>query len=75
VPRHGCLSSCNPAAAPHTRVQHKYVVLSKADIKRRQEEVIEAVTSVVGISAEDAARILRKYKWCVPDRLALCLGM
>lgn len=43
--------------------QTKYVVLTKADIHRRQQEVIDAVTSVLGISAEDAERILRKYKW------------
>jgi len=38
-------------------------VLTKADIERRQQEVIDAVTSVLGISGEDAGRILRKYKW------------
>jgi hypothetical protein len=42
------------------------VVLTKADINRRQQEVIDAVTSVLGISHEDAGRILRKYKWWVP---------
>lgn len=49
----------------HTHQQSKYVVLSKPDLKRQQVEVVEAVTSVLGISSEDAARILRKYKWCV----------
>lgn len=46
-------------------MQTKYVVLTKADINRRQQEVIDAVTSVLGISHEDAGRILRKYKWWV----------
>lgn len=46
-----------------SHAQSKYVVLNKSDIKKRQDEVIEEVTSVLGISAEDAARILRKYKW------------
>lgn len=47
-------------------LQNKYVVLTKADINRRQQEVIDAVTSVLGISHDDAGRILRKYKWWVP---------
>lgn len=44
-------------------MQHKYVVLTKAAIHTRQQEVIDAVTSVLGITDEDAGRILRKYKW------------
>jgi hypothetical protein len=44
-------------------MQTKYVVLTKDEIKTRQHEVIDAVTSVLGISSEDAGRILRKYKW------------
>jgi hypothetical protein len=46
-------------------LQTKYVVLTRDDINRRQQEVIDAVTSVLGISSEDAGRILRKYKWWV----------
>lgn len=49
-------------------LQTKYVVLTSTDINRRQQEVIDAVTSVLGISSEDAGRILRKYKWWVPKR-------
>jgi hypothetical protein len=43
--------------------QSKYLVLTKADILRRQKEAIEQVTSILGISDDDAARVLRKYKW------------
>lgn len=45
-------------------LQTKYLVLTKEDIKKRQQEVVDSVTSVLGISSEDAERILRKYKWC-----------
>jgi hypothetical protein len=48
---------------PLLLLQTKYVVLTRDDIHRRQQEVIDAVTSVLGISNEDAGRILRKYKW------------
>jgi hypothetical protein len=44
-------------------MQTKYIVLTKDDIKTRQQEVVDSVTSVLGISSEDAGRILRKYKW------------
>lgn len=44
-------------------LQSKYAVLTKADMLRRQHEAIEAVTSILGISDDDAARVLRKYKW------------
>eukprot|EP00879_Flechtneria_rotunda_P014450 GHRR01015099.1.p1 GENE.GHRR01015099.1~~GHRR01015099.1.p1 ORF type:complete len:471 (+),score=115.95 GHRR01015099.1:168-1580(+) len=43
--------------------KNKYAVLTKVDISKRQEEAIESVTSILGISDEDAARVLRKYKW------------
>ncbi|WIA08252.1 hypothetical protein OEZ85_007696 [Tetradesmus obliquus] len=41
----------------------KYEVMTRADILRRQKEAIEQVTSILGISDDDAARVLRKYKW------------
>mmetsp|Transcript_12046 Transcript_12046/g.25888 ORF Transcript_12046/g.25888 Transcript_12046/m.25888 type:complete len:532 (+) Transcript_12046:91-1686(+) len=40
-----------------------YNVLSKTDLTRRRKEAIEEVTGVLGISPEEAARVLRKYKW------------
>lgn len=49
---------------PRPPVQSKYAVLTQADIKRRQKEAVDSVTSILGIAAEDAERILRKYKWC-----------
>lgn len=45
------------------RLQNKYAVLTKTDILRRQKEAVENVTSILGIADEDAARILRRYKW------------
>lgn len=63
-----CSRACPPAVervhADHEGLlQSKYAVLTKADMQRRQKEAIEAVTSILGISDDDAARILRKYKW------------
>jgi hypothetical protein len=40
-----------------------YVVLPKADLLVRQQETIAKTTSILGISDEDAARVLRKFKW------------
>jgi hypothetical protein len=50
-------------AAFFSCLQSKYVVLTRADILRRQKEAIGQVTSILGISDDDAARVLRKYKW------------
>jgi hypothetical protein len=63
--------SCLPSVAGLSRpvdalvscLQSKYVVLTKTDILRRQKEAVEQVTSILGISDDDAARVLRKYKW------------
>ena len=38
-------------------------VLGKADMIKRQHDKLQEVTSVLGISDEDAARVLRKFKW------------
>jgi hypothetical protein len=40
-----------------------YVVLPKSDLRSRQQETIAKITSILGISDEDAARVLRKFKW------------
>lgn len=69
-----CLHGCSKVRPTRTHIllllllQTKYVVLTRTDINRRQQEVIDAVTSVLGISSEDAGRILRKYKWWVQIR-------
>ena len=44
-------------------MQNPYVVLTKPQVLERQKEVVSEVTSILGISDEDATRILRKYKW------------
>jgi hypothetical protein len=61
LPRVAGLS--RPPAALYASTQSKYLVLTKADILRRQKEATEQVTSILGISDDDAARVLRKYKW------------
>eukprot|EP00775_Hariotina_reticulata_P011699 gene11699-11843_t len=41
----------------------KYLVLTKTEIQKRQKEAVESVISILGISDDDASRLLRKYKW------------
>lgn len=66
---HARPSSLGVGAAPQTHAhnctQAPYRVLGKADIARSQQEVVESVTSILGISDEEATRVLRRYKWCV----------
>ncbi len=40
-----------------------YKVISKQDLIKRQSEALSEVTSVLGVTDEDATRVLRKYKW------------
>ncbi|KAL6751325.1 hypothetical protein V8C86DRAFT_2440016 [Haematococcus lacustris] len=42
-----------------------YKILNNQDLKLRRDDVIREVTSVLGISDDDASRVLRKYKWDV----------
>jgi hypothetical protein len=44
-------------------VQAPYVVLNKQELARCQQEALKAVTSILGISDEEAMRVLRIYKW------------
>jgi hypothetical protein len=46
-------------------MQTKYLVLTKNDIRKRQKEAVESVISILGISDEDASKLLRRYKWFV----------
>ncbi|GAX74338.1 hypothetical protein CEUSTIGMA_g1787.t1 [Chlamydomonas eustigma] len=40
-----------------------YKVLSKQDLKKRQDETVTDVINVLGISNDEATRVLRKFKW------------
>ena len=42
-----------------------YTVLPKAELEKRRMQALHEVTSITGISDEDAARVLRRYKWDV----------
>lgn len=42
-----------------------FVILTKDDVKKKRLQAINEVTNVLGITEEDAARVLRKYKWDV----------
>lgn len=42
-----------------------YSVLNKEELRAQRQKAIDAVTSVLGIPDEEAARVLRKYKWDV----------
>ena len=44
-------------------------MLTQAELVVRQRAKVEEVTSVLGISEEDAARVLRKFKWWVPHAM------
>jgi len=58
-------------------MQTKYLVLTKNDIRKRQKEAVESVISILGISDEDASKLLRRYKWFVRcwNRGAGCLHL
>jgi hypothetical protein len=46
-------------------VQTAYEVLTEQQLWDRQAQDVQSVTSVLGISDGEAARVLRYYKWCV----------
>lgn len=46
-------------------MQPSYRVLKRDQLEERRKQAIADVVSVTGIAAEDAVRVLRKYKWCV----------
>ncbi|KAL6903608.1 hypothetical protein ACP4OV_004421 [Aristida adscensionis] len=47
------------------RQQQNYSVLSEADIKQRQEDDINRVSTVLSISKSEACVLLRNYNWSV----------
>ena len=44
-------------------LQKQYKVYSGESLKERQDEAIAQVKTILGLSAEDAGRLLRYYKW------------
>jgi hypothetical protein len=44
-------------------VQPQYTVLSKEELRAQRQKALDSVTSVLGITDDEAARLLRKYKW------------
>ncbi|KAK9809736.1 hypothetical protein WJX73_001188 [Symbiochloris irregularis] len=48
---------------PSSSRQAQYQVFSEAELRERQQQALSAVTSVLSIDENDAARLLRKYKW------------
>lgn len=44
--------------------QAAYEVLTEQQMRERQAQDVQSVTSVLGISDGEAARVLRHYKWC-----------
>lgn len=58
--------TCPPAQAPDHGLnvaQHPYRVIHKEELPARRLQAIEDVTSIVGISEDEAVRVLRKFKW------------
>ena len=47
--------------------QAAFEVLTEAQLRERQQETLQEVTSVTGLTEQDAGRVLRLYKWCVWD--------
>lgn len=42
-----------------------YSILTRPELIKKREESLQSVTCILGIEEEDAARVLRKYKWDV----------
>lgn len=53
-------------------LQAAYEVLTEQELRERQAENVQSVTSVLGITDGEAARVLRHYKWCVLCMLPPC---
>lgn len=51
--------------------QAQYVVLRRDDVRARQAKAVHEVASVLGLSDDDAARVLRRFKWCAETARAL----
>ncbi|XP_076928334.1 putative E3 ubiquitin-protein ligase ARI8 isoform X1 [Bidens hawaiensis] len=47
------------------RSQQNYTILNEADIRRRQEDNIKKISSILSISSDAAAILLRHYNWSV----------
>jgi hypothetical protein len=65
-----------PSAAPPPRrpAQAQYVILKRDDILARQHKAISEVTSILGLNEDEAARVLRKFKWCGTAQQGAGLG-
>jgi hypothetical protein len=60
------LSPCHAALASDHDIyvaQHLYRIIEKEDLPARRLQAIEDVTSILGISEDEAVRVLRKFKW------------
>ncbi|KAK1286802.1 putative E3 ubiquitin-protein ligase ARI8 [Acorus calamus] len=47
--------------------EKNYTVLSESDIRRRQEDVIEALSGVLSISYASSSVLLSHHNWCVTE--------
>ncbi|GFH32845.1 RBR-type E3 ubiquitin transferase, partial [Haematococcus lacustris] len=54
----------DPSEAASSR-RPLYKILNKQDLQLRRDDAIREVTSVLGISDDDASRVLRKFQWDV----------
>ena len=48
-------------------------MLSKEELRAQRQKALESVTSVLGITDDEAARLLRKYKWWVAESRPFCI--
>lgn len=46
-----------------SRHQAQYVILRRDDLLQRQAKAMSEVTSILGLNEDEAARVLRKFKW------------
>ena len=61
-----CLIPCLPllSTLPPPN-QPAYKVLKGETLEERRRQALEGVTGVLGVNDEEAARLLRRFKWCV----------
>jgi ariadne-1 len=50
-------------AAFSSKSKAQYAVLKRDDLIARQQKTIAEVTSVLGLNDDEAARVLRRFKW------------
>lgn len=49
---------------PSPRSQAQYAVLKRDELKAKQRKAVAEVTSVLGLTDDEAIRVLRRFKWC-----------